>query len=152
MIERALASRALVAYLLASATGLTLYFKCPWPADDLMLRLVALRQPMIYEGLRWSYTLFLFTTPYIFYSFMLSGLYVFGWKRARKVEAGKLPPFPDPGKRDRLYLVLGEVHDPRRPIESPHPYWLEIPERGLYTGIAILGAIGASKTTGGSLS
>lgn len=148
MTGRVLASRGLVAYLLASATGLALYFKCPWPADDLMLRLIAMREPLIYEGLHGSYTLFLFTTPYIVYSFMLSGFYVFAWKPSKRIEAGELPPYPDPRKREKLYLVLGEVHDPRRPVESSHPYWLKIPERGLYTGIAILGAIGASKTTG----
>jgi hypothetical protein len=148
MRERVLASRGMVAYLLASATGLTLYFNCPWPADDLMLRLIALRQPVIYEGLRASYTVFLFTTPYILFSFMLSGLYVFAGRPSKKIEAGELPPYPDPHKREELYLVLGEVHDPRRPVQCANPYWLEIPERGLYTGIAILGATGASKTTG----
>lgn len=148
MIERLLASRSLVAYVLASAAGLTLYFRCPWPADDLMLRLIALRQPLIYDGLRDSYAVFLFTTPYILFSFMLSGVYVFGWKPSKKIEAGELPPYPDPRQRENILLVLGEVHDPRRPAPSPHPYWLEIPERGLYTGIAILGATGASKTSG----
>lgn len=148
MIGRLLASRGLVAYLAASATGLTLYFKCPWPADDLMLRLIALRQPLIYEGLRASYSVFLFTTPYILFSFVLSGVYVFAWRPSKKIEAGELPPYPDPRKREKLYLVLGEVHDPRRPVQCPNPYWLEIPERGLYTGIAILGATGASKTSG----
>ena len=52
MIQRVLASKCLVAYVLASATGLTLYFRCPFPAHDLVLRLIALRQPIIYEGLR----------------------------------------------------------------------------------------------------
>ena len=44
----------------------------------------------------------------------------------------------------------GSSHgDSRRGVlPSANPYWLDIPERGLYTGIAILGAIGASKTTG----
>ncbi len=148
MIGRVLASRALAAYVLASATGLTLYLKCPWPASDLMLRLIALREPLIYEGFHCSYTLFLFTTPYIFYSVVFSGLYVFAWKPSKKIVAGELPPYPDPRKREKLSLILGEVQDPRRPVPSSGPYWLEIPERGLYTGIAILGAIGASKTTG----
>ena len=31
---------------------------------------------------------------------------------------------------------------------SPNPRWLAIPERGLYTGIAIFGAIGSGKTSG----
>src|SRR5215472_5670315 len=72
MMQRLLSSKGLVAYVLASATGLTLYFRCPFPAHDLVLRLIALRQPLIYEGLHFSYTLFLFTTPYIAYRVRLS--------------------------------------------------------------------------------
>src|SRR5215470_10099765 len=104
MIGRVLASRGLVAYLLASATGLVLYFKCPWPADDLVLRLIALRQPLIYEGFRYSYTLFLFTTPYIAYSLFLSGLYIFAFRRSRKVKPMQLPKYPDARERKDLYL------------------------------------------------
>jgi hypothetical protein len=63
MTQRILASKALTAYILACATGLTLYFKWPFPAHDPMLRLIALRDPFLYRAIRCSYTLFLFTTP-----------------------------------------------------------------------------------------
>jgi hypothetical protein len=141
MMQRVLASKDLAAYLLASATGLTLYFRCPFPADDLMLRLIALRQPIVYEGFRYTYTLFLFTTPYIAYSLVLSGLYVFAFRPTRKAKPMELAKFPDPRERQDLCLVLGEVHDPRRPGPAEQPYWLTIPERGLFTGIAIFGAV-----------
>jgi hypothetical protein len=147
MTERILASKSFVAYLLASATGLTLYFRCPFPGDDLLLRLIALRQPLIFEGFKVSYDVFLFTTPYILYSAVFSGLYIFALRPKRKGKPLPLPPYPDPRTRKELFLVLGEVHDPRSPVPGEHPYWLKIPERGLRTGIAILGAIGASKTT-----
>ena len=41
----------------------------------------------------------------------------------------------------------GEVHHPVRAIESLAPEWLTIPERGLYTGVAIFGAVGSGKTS-----
>ena len=63
MIQRVLASKGLVAYVLACATGLTLYFRWPFPADDLVLHLIALRAPAIYLAFKYTYTLFLFTTP-----------------------------------------------------------------------------------------
>ena len=62
MIQRVLASKSLVAYVLACVTGLTLYFRWPFPEDDLMLHLIALRAPNIYAFFKYSYTLFLFTT------------------------------------------------------------------------------------------
>jgi len=149
MIERILHSRAFIAYTLACATGITFdRYYCPWPSGDLMLRLIAVREPLVYAGLYYTYTLLLFTTPYILYSILFSGFYVLGWKPTKKIEERELPPYPDPRQRDKLSLVLGEVHDPRKPAPSANPYWLEIPERGLYTGIGIFGAIGASKTTG----
>jgi hypothetical protein len=148
MMQRVLASKDFAAYLLASATGLTLYYRCPFPADDLMLRLIAIRQPVIYEGFRYTYTLFLFTTPYIAFSLILSGLYIFAFRPTRKVKPMGLPKYSDPRERTELFLVLGEVHDPRRLGPAEQPYWLTIPERGLFTGIAILGALGAAKTSG----
>ena len=148
MIQRVLASKGLVAYVLACATGLTLYFRWPFPADDLVLHLIALRAPAIYLGFKYTYTLFLFTTPYIAYSLVLSGLYIFAYRPSRKLKPKELPPYPDAATRTDLFLVLGEIHDTRRPAPSAEPYWLAVPERGLFTGIAIFGAIGTGKTSG----
>src|ERR1700730_15180076 len=148
MIERALASKGLVAYVLACATGITLYFRWPFPEDDLVLHLISIRAPLIYAGFKYTYTLFLFTTPYIAYSVVLSGLYVFAFRPNRKIKPMPLPAYPEPKRRNELFLVLGEVHDPRKPIAAEHPYWLTVPERGLFTGIAIFGAIGTGKTSG----
>src|SRR6266567_8832049 len=110
--------------------------------------LISIRAPLIYAGFKYTYTLFLFTTPYIGYSLVLSGLYVFAFRPNRKIKPMPLPAYPDPSRRDELFLVLGEVHDPRKPVAAEHPYWLAIPERGLFTGIAIFGAIGTGKTSG----
>ena len=148
MIQRALASKGLVAYVLACATGITLYFRWPFPEDDLVLHLISIRAPLIYAGFKYTYTLFLFTTPYIAYSLVLSGLYVFAFRPNRKIKPMPLPAYPEPKRRNELFLVLGEVHDPRKPIAAEHPYWLTVPERGLFTGIAIFGAIGTGKTSG----
>ncbi|HXJ92154.1 MAG TPA: hypothetical protein VMT20_04650 [Terriglobia bacterium] len=60
----------------------------------------------------------------------------------------ELARFPNPSERANLSLVLGEVHNPCRPGPAERPYRLTIPERGLFTGIAIFGAIGTGKTSG----
>src|SRR6202043_2196682 len=41
----------------------------------------------------------------------------------------------------------GEIHNPRKQAPAENPHWLIIPERGLFTGVAILGAIGTGKTS-----
>jgi hypothetical protein len=58
-----------------------------------------------------------------------------------------LPPYPDPWARQDLCLVLGERHHRTTPTPASQPQWLTIPERGLYTGLIIVGAIGTGKTS-----
>jgi hypothetical protein len=146
-MQRVLNSKNLVAFVLAAATGMTLYFRVPFPEGNIFLRVMALRSPPAFEVLKYSYTLFLFWTPYIGYSVVLSGLYIFALKAKQRIRAGKLPLFPDPRKRNDLFLVVGEVHNPRKQLPGENPQWLVIPERGLLTGVAILGAIGSGKTS-----
>ncbi len=59
----------------------------------------------------------------------------------------RLPTWPLSPTADGPAIVVGEVHHPVRAIESPGPEWLTIPERGLYTGVAIFGAVGSGKTS-----
>jgi hypothetical protein len=95
-----------------------------------------------------GYDLFLFTTPFIFCSMALSLVYVHIYRREVEVQAGTLPPLDDPISRRDLSFVLGEVHRQLETAPSPAPQWLQIPERGLYTGIAVFGSIGSGKTQG----
>jgi hypothetical protein len=142
MMRKILNSKNFVACLLPAATGMTLYFRVPFPDENKFLQVMALRSPSIFYFVKYSNTLLLFSTPYVGYSIALSGVYIFTLKAGRRVRAGRLPLFPDPRKRDELFLVLGEVHNPRKQTPAENPQWLVIPERGLFTGVAILGTIG----------
>ena len=59
----------------------------------------------------------------------------------------RLPRWPLSPTADGPAIVVGEVHHPVKLVESATPDWLMIPERGLYTGVAILGAVGSGKTS-----
>ena len=59
----------------------------------------------------------------------------------------RLPTLPLSPTADGPAIVIGEVHHPVKVIERPAPEWLTIPERGLYTGVAIFGAVGSGKTS-----
>ena len=117
-----------------------------FPIEQIFLHVIALRAPQAFLSFKYLYYALLFTTPYLVCSTVLSGLYIFTLKARRTISPGRLPKYPDPSKRDDLFLVVGEVHNPRKPVPAKAPYWLTIPERGLFTGIAILGAIGSGKT------
>jgi type IV secretory system conjugative DNA transfer VirD4/TraG family protein len=146
MMQRILHARHFFACLLAALTGMALYFRAPFPESNLFLQVMALRSHFAFHFFKYSYTLFLYTTPYIAYSVVLSGVYIFALKGSSKIRSGMLPLYPDPRTRPQLALVLGEVHHPRKQIPSETPHWLVIPERGLFTGIAIVGAVGSGKT------
>jgi len=147
MIQRLLHSRNFLATLFAAATGLALYLKFPFPEQNLYLELVDLRAHAVFLGFKCFYIVFLYTTPFIAYSFILSGVYILALKGPEKPRPGRLPLYPDPRNRDDLYLVIGEIHNRRTPGPSEAPRWLVVPEKGLFTGIAIFGAIGSGKTS-----
>ena len=58
-----------------------------------------------------------------------------------------LPPWPLSADQKAPAIVIGEVHHPVEAREIFSPSWLTIPERGLYTGVAIFGAVGSGKTS-----
>lgn len=147
MIQRIIDSKNFLACLLATATGMALWFMTPFPEGNVFLQLMAVNAPAVFASVKYSYLVMLFTTPYIVFSILLSGLYIFTLKAKRRVVPSRLPLYPAPRLRKSLFLVLGEVHNPRKPVPTEHPKWLVVPERGLFTGIAILGAVGTGKTS-----
>jgi len=147
MIRRILYSRGFVAALLAMGTGAFLFYRYPFPEEQIFLRVISLRAPQAFLSFNYIYAVCLFTTPFLLYSSVLSGLYVFTLKARRHVTAGPLPRYPDPPKREDLFVVVGEVHNERKPGPSESPRWLTVPERGLFTGIAIFGAVGSGKSS-----
>ena len=130
MIQRILHARLFLACLLSATTGMALYFRTPFPEDYIFLRVMAIRSLSAFLFLKYSYTLFLYTTPYLVYSILLSGVYIFALKAGRKIRAGKVPLYPDPRKRAELSLVVGEVHHPRKQAPSETPRWLALRNEG----------------------
>jgi hypothetical protein len=116
VILRFLHSRQLVAAFLSAATGMALFFTAPFPEGNLFLQIAAAKASAAFLFLKYSYILFLYTTPFIAYSIVLSGLYIFALKTRAGIREGKLPPYPDPQKRTDLSIVVGEVHHARSRI------------------------------------
>ena len=65
----------------------------------------------------------------------------------KKRGKGGLPPWPIADTDEKPAIVVGETHHPVEAREISNPDWLVIPERGLYTGVAIFGAVGSGKTS-----
>src|ERR1700688_4126138 len=146
-MHRALESRAFIAAILAMTGGAFLVHAHPFPDQQIFLRVIAERALQAFLSFKYIYYALLFTTPYLMCSTVLSGVYIFTLKARRAISPERLPEYPNPSMRTELFLVVGEVHKPRKPVPAQAPTWLTIPERGLFTGIAILGAIGSGKTS-----
>ncbi len=147
MLRGAVENRFFISFLVAAAAGLLFFYRMPFPVGDGLLSLVHSQRPAVHAGFRGAYTLMLFTTPYILCSTVLSFAYIFVIQREQKRGIVKLPSYPAPEQRQQLYVVVGEVHHPKRRDAVSAPQWLTLPERGLYTGIAVFGAIGSGKTS-----
>jgi hypothetical protein len=138
--------RLLLSLGLSAASGIILQSLYPVNEADPLLRIVALERPTIFDGLVWSYNLFQYSTPFLVFSILFSLAYVHFYAPKLNEVSGPLPPYPDPLLRDELEVIVGELHHRLKPKPSPTPRWLSIPERGLYTGICVVGAIGSGKT------
>jgi hypothetical protein len=146
-VQSVLASRFLLSLGLSAVIGAIGLHAWPFPARNPILALIRLEAPAVYTTLTYTYALLWFTTPFFVSSVCFALVYIFVARTGRRPITLKLPPYPDPKGRKDLFLVLGEQHHPTRPGPSTSPTWLTIPERGLYTGTLIVGAIGSGKTS-----
>jgi TraM recognition site of TraD and TraG len=147
-MRRLVENRNVTSAALALGAGIITLQRLPFPDENALLQLVLAEKPYLFYGIKYTYLGLLFSTPFIFFSVLLSLAYIFVIRQGPRIVLTKLPTYPEPAGRDRLYVVAGEIHHPKKPEPAEHPYWLVIPERGLYTGIMIFGAIGSGKTSG----
>jgi len=147
MLRQVVDSRPYLTVIFTLGTGTLLSRRFPFPEANAVLQLIAAEKPIIFLSIEYAYQAMLFSTPFIACSMLFSFLYIFFVRPRETVALTSLAPYPEPPARDRLFLVVGELHHPKRPEPSEQPQWLVIPDRGLYTGIAVFGAIGSGKTS-----
>ena len=147
MLRILVEARAVVALTLAAAAGLWGVQTYPVSPDDPFLGLIAEQAPGTYRVLAYGYATLWFVTPYFVASLLMSFMTIVAYRRPPTARVRPLPPYPNPATREKLSLVLGETHFHTLPGRAPTPEWLTIPQRGLYTGLMILGAVGTGKTS-----
>src|SRR2546426_11535575 len=109
-MDKAFETRHVVSILLSLFVGLVLLAQAPFPEDNGLLQLIGLEKPYLFYSFKWTYLAMLFTTPYIGLSFLFSFAYIFVPGDASVAPPGKLPPYPEANAREKLFLVLGELH------------------------------------------
>jgi len=147
MLARIVEVRVTLALIVAAVVGTWGLHAYPMRSDDVFLALVEARKPFVFGVLAYGYATMWFTTPYFTTSLLMSLVAIVVYRRAPRARYRELPPYPRPERRPTPALVLGETHFLTAPGRSPAPSWLTIPQRGLYTGVMILGALGTGKTS-----
>ena len=138
---------AIIGAAVGAVGGRALGAPFPGVGDNPYLDLIAYNDPGLWAVIRGWY----YAAPGV--AVVLAGsMCVSAWRvwfrpRFRIFRRGKLPAWPTSANDDAPSLVIGELHHPTVPQESERPSWLVIPEKGLYTGVLVVGAVGTGKTT-----
>ena len=138
----------LIALGLAAAVVRASVWPFPDPATVPALVLIGAASPRILAAIEVWYV----AAPGV--AVLLGGMLMLGsWRvwvvpgKGRRAAAGALPPWPTSVDDTAPAIVIGEIHHPVEAREVADPEWLVIPERGLFTGVAIFGAVGSGKTS-----
>jgi hypothetical protein len=147
MLRAVVEARRPLALSAAAVVGIWGLQAYPLPRDNVFLGLISIQAPGVFRFLAYGYAALWFTTPFFAASLLTSLLAIIVYRSAPKPRVRLLPPYPQPEHRPTPMLVLGESHHPTTPGRAPEPRWLTIPQRGLYTGVMVLGAVGTGKTS-----
>ena len=147
MIRALVAHRVLLSLACGAVVGTLGLQAYPFPGSHPLLGLIEVYRPTVFAGFAYTYATLWFSTPFVLSSIVLSFVFIFVARWDRSQARRPLPPYPPVARREDLFVVLGEQHHATRPGRASAPTWLVIPERGLYTGMLIVGAIGSGKTS-----
>ena len=142
--------RHIVLFFLAAAASAGRYFSSPFPvgSENPVVALMALNAPALLWVMHGWYAAMPGVVVFIGGTLTLGVWRVWFEPGPRKKRGkGGLPPWPIAASDEKPAIVVGETHHPVEAREISNPDWLVIPERGLYTGVAIFGAVGSGKTS-----
>ena len=137
----------LILTALAAVIWRTVYDPFPRPDGNPVLDLIAFHDPALHAVIKAWY----WAAPGV--AVVLAGLIslsvyrVWFQPRGSSSSRGNLPDWPTSPGDPAPSIVVGEAHHQVEAREIADPSWLVIPERGLYTGVLIFGAVGSGKTS-----
>ena len=147
MLRTVLDARLLIALAVAAGVGAYGLRAYPFQGDEVFLAAIEARRPDVFRAFAYGYAILWFSTPFCLASLVTSLFAIVAYRHAPSATFRTLPLYPQPETRPTPSLVLGEAHHPTRTGRAPDPTWLTVPQRGLYTGVMILGAVGTGKTS-----
>ena len=142
MLRRLIEVRMLMALAIAAGVGTGGLRAFPIGSDQMFLAVIEARHPGAYDALVYGYAALWFSTPFWIASMIASLVTIAFYRTVPTARFRGLPAYPQPETRPAPSLVLGEAHHATRRAQRA-----DIPQRGLYTGLMVLGAVGTGKTS-----
>ena len=139
--------RVVVAMLIALGVGAAGVHAYPVDQGNVYLQIIELRNPTAFLVLVYGYATLWFTSTFFAASILGSLTAIVAYRRPARATQRSLPAYVAPERRTAPALVLGESHLETTNGRAPQPSWLTIPQRGLYTGVMVIGAVGTGKTS-----
>ena len=133
--------------LIALGVGAAGVHTYPVDRGNVYLQIIELRHPAAFLVLVYGYATLWFTTTFFAASMLGSLTAIVAYRRPARAKQRSLPAYVAPERRPAPALVLGESHLETTNGRAPQPSWLTIPQRGLYTGVMVIGAVGTGKTS-----
>jgi len=140
-------SRLLIALGIATMVGVLGLQAFPINTGEPFLAAIADQRPDVLNAIGYGYAILWFSTPFHAVSLLLSLAAIALYRTQPRLRFRSLPPYPVPEARPAPSLVLGESHHHTVTGRASEPTWLTIPQRGLHTGVMVLGAVGTGKTS-----
>ncbi|MDE2679643.1 MAG: hypothetical protein OXI76_17270 [Gemmatimonadota bacterium] len=137
----------IIAAAVGAAAGRAIGAPFPGLGENPYLDLIAHHDPGIHAAIRVWYHAAPAAAVILAGNLCLAVWRVWFQPLVRIVRRGRLPKWPTSPEDDKPSLVVGELHHPTAPRPSERPSWLVVPEKGLYTGVLVVGAVGTGKTT-----
>ena len=133
--------------LIALGVGAAGVHTYPVDRGNVYLQIIELRNPAALLVLVYGYATLWFTSTFFAASMLGSLTAIVAYRRPARAKQRSLPAYVAPERRSAPALVLGESHLETTNGRAPQPSWLTIPQRGLYTGVMVIGAVGTGKTS-----
>src|SRR5262245_13106423 len=123
-IRKLVEYRAPINLALSVLVGLVGLRILPFPVDNPFLVVISFSNPSLYSQLAVTYATLWITTPLVVISLISALATIAILRREDTLDYSDLPEYPTPRDRTDLFLVLGELHHPTRPIRVQSPTWL----------------------------
>ena len=139
--------RVLVAMLIALGVGAAGVHTYPVDRANVYLQIIELRNPAAFLVLVYGYATLWFTSTFFAASMLGSLTAIVAYRQPLAPNSGRCRPTSHRNGDPHPRSCSARAHLETTNGRAPQPSWLTIPQRGLYTGVMVIGAVGTGKTS-----